>query len=67
MFVLNQERQAAERAIASNYGLIRKLYEGVSARLLSVEELYIAVEPVGSGTAQSPGGASSQGGAPPPS
>jgi PPOX class probable F420-dependent enzyme len=61
------ESEPAERAIASNYGLIRKLYEGVSARLLSVEELYIAVEPVDSAGARSPGGAASQGGGPPPS
>jgi uncharacterized protein len=67
------DSEPAERAIASNYGPIRKLYEAMSARLLSVEEIYIAVEPVGSGGAQSPGGARSPGeapspgGAPPPS
>ena len=67
------DSEPAERAIASNYGPIRKLYEAMSARLLSVEELYIAVEPVGSGGARTPGGAggpgeaSSPGGAPPPS
>jgi PPOX class probable F420-dependent enzyme len=67
------DSEPAERAIASNYGPIRKLYEAMSARLLSVEQLYIAVEPVGSGEAQSSGGArspgeaQSPGGAPPPS
>jgi uncharacterized protein len=35
----------AERALAANYGLGRKLYEAIAHRLSSVELLYIQVEP----------------------
>jgi PPOX class probable F420-dependent enzyme len=35
----------AERALAANYGLVRTLYEGIGSRLLSVDMLYLEVEP----------------------
>ena len=38
------ESERAERAIAANYGLFRKLYEGVGNRL-PIELLYIEIEP----------------------
>jgi PPOX class probable F420-dependent enzyme len=38
------ESEGAERAIAANYGLFRKLYEGVGSRL-SIELLYVEIEP----------------------
>jgi uncharacterized protein len=47
-----EEHEYAERAIASNYGLFRKLYEQTGERLASTSFLYIEVEPVNSaGTA----------------
>jgi PPOX class probable F420-dependent enzyme len=44
------ESEGAERAIAANYGLFRKLYEGVGSRL-SIELLYVEIEPAGAAAA----------------
>jgi len=38
------ESERAERAIAANYGLFRRLYEGAGSRL-SIELLYVEIEP----------------------
>ena len=40
----SHEWEAAERAIAANYGLFRKLYEGVGNRL-PIDVVYVEVEP----------------------
>jgi uncharacterized protein len=42
------ESERAERAIAANYGLFRKLYEGVGNRL-PIELLYVEIEPASAG------------------
>jgi PPOX class probable F420-dependent enzyme len=39
------ESEPAERAIAANYGLFRKLYEGIGHRL-PIDNVYIEVEPL---------------------
>ena len=39
------ESEVAERAIAANYGLFRKLYEGIGNRLPSIAEAYIEIVP----------------------
>ena len=44
------ESERAERAIAANYGLFRKLYEGVGSRL-SIELLYVEIEPASAAAA----------------
>jgi hypothetical protein len=44
------ESERAERAIAANYGLFRKLYEGVGSRL-SIELLYVEIAPASAAAA----------------
>ena len=44
------DSERAERAIAANYGLFRKLYEGVGSRL-SIELLYVEIEPASAAAA----------------
>jgi hypothetical protein len=39
------ESERAERALAANYGLQRKFYEGTISRLLYSELLYIEISP----------------------
>jgi uncharacterized protein len=47
------EGDKAERAIAANYGLFRKVYESVDD-LLDSEFLYVEVEPAGAGSTHEP-------------
>jgi hypothetical protein len=43
--VLGPEDAAhAERAISANYGLLRRIYEGVGQRLSSIDQVYIEIE-----------------------
>ena len=52
----SNESEQAERAIAANYGLFRRLYEGFGNRL-PIDLVYIEVEPVpDGGTAATHGG-----------
>lgn len=39
------ESEHAERTIAANYGLGRRLYEGMSARAAGVSSVYVEVQP----------------------
>src|SRR5262245_46652418 len=39
------ESEHAERTIAANYGLGRRLYEGMSARVAGVSSVYVEVQP----------------------
>lgn len=41
-----EDSQRAERAIAANYGLGRRVYEAVGQRLSSIDQVYIEIEPV---------------------
>jgi PPOX class probable F420-dependent enzyme len=40
------ESEVAERAIAANYGVFRKVYEGIGNKLPSIAEVYIEIVPV---------------------
>jgi uncharacterized protein len=40
------EADPAERAIAANYGLARRLYEAVSQRVSSIDQVYIEIAPL---------------------
>ena len=40
------ESDDAERALAANYGLGRKLYEAIAHRLSSIELIYIEIDPL---------------------
>jgi hypothetical protein len=44
--VLGPEASArAEHAIATNYGLFRRIYEAVGQRLSSIDQVYVEIEP----------------------
>jgi hypothetical protein len=40
-----EDSERAERAIAANYGLARKLYEGIGNRFSSIDQVYIEIAP----------------------
>jgi uncharacterized protein len=45
--VLGPEDSArAERAISANYGLARRIYEGIGNRFSSIDQVYIEIEPL---------------------
>jgi PPOX class probable F420-dependent enzyme len=41
-----QDSEPAERAIAANYGLARRLYEAVGQRFSSIDQVYIEIAPL---------------------
>jgi PPOX class probable F420-dependent enzyme len=40
-----EDSERAEHAIASNYGLARRLYAGIGQRLSSIDQVYVEIEP----------------------
>jgi PPOX class probable F420-dependent enzyme len=40
------EAERAERAIAANYGLFRRIYEAIGQRLSSIDQVYIEIAPL---------------------
>jgi PPOX class probable F420-dependent enzyme len=41
-----EDSERAEHAIAANYGLARRLYEGIGNRFSSIDQVYIEIEPL---------------------
>jgi PPOX class probable F420-dependent enzyme len=41
-----EDSERAERAISGNYGLARKLYEGIGNRFSSIDQVYIEIAPL---------------------
>jgi uncharacterized protein len=52
-----EDSERAERAIAANYGLARRLYEAVGQRLSSIDQVYIKIAPVSPADVVPPGAA----------
>jgi PPOX class probable F420-dependent enzyme len=52
-----EDAERAERAIAANYGLARRLYEAIGERFSSIDQVYIEIAPLSRADAVLPGAA----------